>query len=65
MNPAYTSVIGAHKYQRLLGGTVHVAAAFTIARRAEGRRERFTPALRQRISKLRLRLLAHADALMK
>ena len=63
VNPAYTSVIGHHKYQHILGGTVHEAAAFTIARRAEGRRERFTPALRQEIQALRQRLLTQAKTL--
>ena len=63
VNPAYTSVIGRHKYQRLLGGTVHEAAAFTIARRAEGRRERFTPALRRDLTAIRTRLLTHAEIL--
>ena len=63
VNPAYTSVIGAHKYQRQLGGTVHEAAAHVIARRADTRRELFTPAMRQEMAGLRLRLLAKAKTL--
>ena len=51
------------EYQRLLGGTVHEAAAFTIARRAEGRREPFTPALRRDLTLVRTRLLTHAEIL--
>ena len=40
VNPAYTSVIGAVNHAARLGINVHVAAAFAIARRGLGLRER-------------------------
>ena len=40
VNPAYTSVIGRHKYSKFYGISVHNAAALVIARRLMGFKER-------------------------
>jgi len=40
VNPAYTSIIGKYKYATSLGLSFHQAAAFVIARRGLGFRER-------------------------
>ncbi len=47
--PAYTSTIGCCKYMERYGITVHHAAAYIIARRAIGFRERITRELKQKI----------------
>ena len=36
VNPAFTSILGALKYQRMLSLSVHAAAALVIGRRAWG-----------------------------
>ncbi|HTV74092.1 MAG TPA: IS200/IS605 family accessory protein TnpB-related protein [Candidatus Acidoferrales bacterium] len=41
MNPAYSSKIGRQKYARRYGLSVHMAAAFVLARRAQGFRDRY------------------------
>lgn len=40
VNPAYTSIIGKHKYSSSKGLSVHHAAAYCIARRGQGYKER-------------------------
>jgi IS605 OrfB family transposase len=41
VNPAYSSKIGRQKYARRYGLSVHMAAAFVLARRAQGFRDRY------------------------
>lgn len=42
VNPAYSSVIGRHKFARRYGISGHLAAALVIARRAQGFSERYS-----------------------
>lgn len=62
VNPAYTSVIGKHKYARPYGMSGHEAAAFVIARRGQGRQERLPKAIVAQLPQLRERLIAEAKA---
>jgi IS605 OrfB family transposase len=45
VNPAYTSQIGKMKYMKRLGVSIHMAAAYVIARRAMGFNEKLPPML--------------------
>ena len=45
VNPAYTSQIGKMKYMKRLGVSIHMAAAYVIARRAMGFKEKLPPML--------------------
>ncbi|WP_199613980.1 IS200/IS605 family accessory protein TnpB-related protein [Paenibacillus alkalitolerans] len=45
VNPAYTSQIGKMKYMKPLGCSIHVAAAYVIARRGMGCKEKLPPAV--------------------
>ncbi len=45
VNPAYTSQIGKMKYMKRLGVSIHMAAAYVIARRAIGFKEKLPPML--------------------
>jgi hypothetical protein len=45
VNPAYTSQIGKMKYMKRLGVSIHMAAAYVIARRAMGFKEILPPML--------------------
>ncbi|MCL4294282.1 MAG: hypothetical protein KJ077_01070 [Anaerolineae bacterium] len=60
INPAYTSVIGRHKYAVLHRMSTHEAAAYVIARRGQGRDERLPGDIIARLPQLRERLLAEA-----
>ncbi|MCQ3979854.1 MAG: hypothetical protein DPW09_41080 [Anaerolineae bacterium] len=60
INPAYTSVIGRHKYAVLHRMSTHEAAAYVIARRGQGRDERLPKDIIARLPRLRERLLAEA-----
>ena len=51
VNPAYTSQIGKLKYMKQAGLSVHEAAAYTIARRGMGFKERIPNQLRHFIPK--------------
>lgn len=51
VNPAYTSTIGAIKYKKHFGVTVHEAAALVIGRRALGFREKISRRLRLAIAR--------------
>lgn len=61
VNPAYTSVIGKHKYAVPYGMSGHEAAAFVIARRGQGREERLPKAIVAKLPQLRERLVAEAQ----
>ncbi len=50
--PAYTSTIGYWKYKQKYGVTTHHAAAYVIARRALGLKERITKELNQKVNSL-------------
>jgi hypothetical protein len=52
VNPAYTSVIGKYKYATSLGLNFHQAAAFVIARRGLGFRERIPKKIQRLIDSL-------------
>jgi len=54
--PAHTSTIGYWKYMQKYGVTVHHAAAYAIARRAMGLKERITRELKQRITAIKEKL---------
>jgi len=45
VNPAYTSQIGKMKYMKRLGLSIHQAAAYVIARRSQGFKEKLPPVL--------------------
>jgi IS605 OrfB family transposase len=60
INPAYTSVIGKHKYAAAHKMSEHEAAAFVIARRAQGRIERLPKKIVAQLPLLRERLMAEA-----
>jgi IS605 OrfB family transposase len=62
VNPAYTSVIGQHKYADAYGMSGHEAAAFVIARRGQGRDERLPRRIVAQIPLLRERLMVEAGA---
>lgn len=61
VNPAYTSVIGKHKYATPYGMSGHEAAAFVIARRGQGREERLPKEIVAKLPQLRERLVAEAQ----
>jgi len=52
VNPAYTSIIGKYKYATSLGLSFHQAAAFVIARRGLGFRERIPKKIQRLIESL-------------
>ena len=54
--PAHTSTIGYWKYMQKYGVTVHHAAAYAIARRAMGFKERITRELKQKITAIKEKL---------
>jgi IS605 OrfB family transposase len=60
VNPAYTSVIGKYKYATLYGLSFHQAAAFVIARRGLGFRERIP----KKIQRLILSLISKLNSLL-
>lgn len=61
INPAYTSVIGRHKYALLHRMSTHEAAAYVIARRGQGRDERLPKNIVARLPQLQERLRAEAQ----
>ncbi|MGD9100155.1 MAG: hypothetical protein PVF45_06710, partial [Anaerolineae bacterium] len=60
VNPAYSSVIGKHKYADAYGMSVHEAAAFVLARRGQRRDERLPKRIVAQLPQLRERLIAAA-----
>jgi len=60
VNPAYSSVIGKHKYAEAYGMSDHEAAAFVLARRGQRRDERLPRRIVARLPQLRERLIAEA-----
>jgi len=62
VNPAYTSIIGKHKYANAYGMSVHEAAAFVLARRGQGRDERLPSRIVAQFPQLRERLVEAAQA---
>ncbi|MCL4302089.1 MAG: hypothetical protein KJ077_40730 [Anaerolineae bacterium] len=62
INPAYTSVIGKHKYVASYGMSGHEAAAYVIARRGQGRAERLPKEIVTQFPQLREWLIAAAKA---
>jgi len=61
--PAHTSTIGYWKYMARYGITVHHAAAYMIARRAIGFKERITKELKQKVQAVREKLSQKVDSL--
>jgi IS605 OrfB family transposase len=61
--PAHTSTIGYYKYMERYGITIHHAAAYAIARRAIGFKERITKELKQKIQAVRAKLNQKANSL--
>ncbi len=49
VNPAYTSQIGKMKYMKRLGISIHQSAAYTIARRGMGFKEKLPPMMSSRL----------------
>jgi hypothetical protein len=62
VNPAYTSVIGKYKYTLPYGMSGHEAAAFVIARRAQGWQERLPKEIVVKLPRLRERLVTEAHS---
>lgn len=62
VNPAYSSVIGKHKYAEAYGMSVHEAAAFVLARRGQGRDERLPKRIVAQLPQLREQLITAAEA---
>ena len=62
VNPAYTSIVGQHKYAHAYGMSVHEAAAFVLARRGQGRDERLPSRIVAQFPHLRERLIEAAQA---
>ncbi len=60
VNPAYSSVIGKHKYAEAYGMSDHEAAAFVLARRGQRRDERLPKRIVAQLPQLRERLIAAA-----
>lgn len=61
--PAHTSTVGYYKYMRRYGIIIHHAAAYVIARRAIGFKERITIELKQKIQAVREKLNQKANSL--
>ncbi|GIK42143.1 MAG: transposase [Chloroflexota bacterium] len=61
VNPAHTSVIGKYKYALAYGMSGHEAAAFVIARRGQGWKERLPKEIVAKLPQLRERLVAEAQ----
>jgi hypothetical protein len=61
VNPAYSTVIGKHKYANAYGMSIHEAAAFVLARRGQGRKERLPKRIVAQLPRLRKRLIAEAE----
>jgi len=62
VNPAYSSVIGEHKYAVAYGMSEHEGAAFVLARRGQGRDERLPKRIVAQLPRLRERLIVAAEA---
>ena len=62
VNPAYSSIIGKHKYAEAYGMSVHEAAAFVLARRGQRRDERLPKRIVAQLPQLREQLIAVAEA---
>jgi len=63
VKPAHTSTIGYWKYMKRYGVLVHHAAAFVIARRAIGFKERITQELKQKIQAVKEKLTQKVSSL--
>jgi IS605 OrfB family transposase len=61
VNPAYSSIIGKHKYADAYGMSVHEAAAFVLARRGQGRDERLPKCIVAQLPRLRECLIVAAE----
>ena len=62
VNPAYSSVIGKHKYADAYRMSVHEAAAFVLARRGQRRDERLPKRIVAQLPQLQKKLIAAAEA---
>jgi IS605 OrfB family transposase len=62
VNPAYSSVIGKHKYAAAYGLSGHEAAAWVLARRGQRREERLPDRIVKQLPKLEARLMTLALA---
>jgi hypothetical protein len=62
VNPAYSSVIGKHKYALAYGLSGHEAAAWVLARRGQRREERLPDRIVKQLPKLEARLMTLALA---
>jgi len=62
VNPAYSSIIGKHKYAAAYRMSVHEAAAFVLARRGQGHDERLPKRIVAQLPQLRERLIVAALA---
>ena len=61
INPAYSSVIGKHKYAEAYRLSGHEAAAFVLARRGQGREERLPKRIVAQLPRLGEQLVAAAE----
>lgn len=60
VNPAYSSVIGKHKYASAYGMSIHESAAFVLARRGQGRDEQLPKKIVAQFPQLHDRLMTEA-----